>query len=190
MEKERKKLFKKMKPEGSKPGDEHPPNSLAQALLRVLWDLSPKLRWAILLIVGCLAGIFVFWTSLPPSLKEQVAKKLFGSNPTINSSKSKEIIGAKHEELSASSILLKELKDNNLIQKLLDADAYLAAGSIDSKEKSLKIYHDILSQLSADASGELDPNLLSSARSDDREGHIDNALAKYKELFKNVLKKR
>ena len=128
------------------------------------------------LICGITYTVILAGFYLIQSIKTSITKP---STPT-------ETAETEHGE-ERTSILLKELKDKSLIQKLRDADAYLAATSLNSKEKSLKIYHDALNQLSPDAYRELDQPLLIRARSEDRNGHIDNALAKYREIFKEVL---
>lgn len=84
------------------------------------------------------------------------------------------------------SLLLKEMKEKDLIDKVRSAEAYLYAGGVNSKNKSIALYHEVLNNLSQEALSELDQGFLSQARSDDANGYIDDALAKYRDIFREV----
>jgi hypothetical protein len=79
--------------------------------------------------------------------------------------------------------VMNELRAKGLLDKLRDAEGYLAGGSTSGKEAALTLYREVFAQLSAGARGKLDQKLLADAERDYREGNVGNALSEYRALF-------
>lgn len=79
--------------------------------------------------------------------------------------------------------IVSELRAKGLLKKLSDAEALLKEENVSGKEAALRLYHEVLSQLSLNSRKKLNQELLIDAEKDDREGHIDAAVGKYRALF-------
>jgi len=158
---------------------DEPPKSFLTALMSWVWQLPSPIRWSIFVIAAIFIAIFSVWKSLPSKSKEALIDRIFERGFSAEDVP---------EEVRppGKSLLLKEMKDKQLIPKLRNAEAYLDAGGVDSKEEALKIFKDILECLSEEARKELDQRLFSEAMTDEGNGHVDSALAKYRALFNEV----
>ena len=86
--------------------------------------------------------------------------------------------------ISDGSVLVHEIKEKSLEQKLIDAKNYLKSGNIQNKENSTQLYREIISELSPQAKNELDQELLSEANIAYKNSHNDDAARKYAALFR------
>ena len=181
---------------------EPPPDNFLRAILKAIWELPPKIRWPVFLICASFVATFVVWTSLPPSSKERVIDRILPKHPAelptlpkpqpseaLKGTNGKGKIPSKPPLPAPKAYpLLIELQDKHLISKLRDAEAYMDAGGVNSKEESLKMYTTVLQQLSPEARKELNQHLLGRAKDEERDGHIDDALMKYRAMFKEALR--
>lgn len=81
--------------------------------------------------------------------------------------------------------IMNELRTKGLLKKLQDAQDYIDGGSPNGDEEALKLYHQVIEQLSPAGLKKLDPKILISAHKDEEEGYLDQAARKYRALFGN-----
>ena len=79
--------------------------------------------------------------------------------------------------------IMNELRTKGLLKKLNDAQGYVDGGALNGDEEALKLYHEVINQLSQDALSRLNKDLLAAAQKDDKEGNTDQAARKYQALF-------
>jgi len=79
--------------------------------------------------------------------------------------------------------IMNELSAKGLLKKLDDAQNYLYAGNISGRETALRIYVDVVNQLSPNARDKLDQKLLSDAEKAYKEGHFEDAVRNFSRLF-------
>lgn len=79
--------------------------------------------------------------------------------------------------------LVSELRERGLSKKLEDARLYLDGGDPSGIEKALKIYNDVINQLSDNALEKIDRSLLIDAKEDEKQQHNELAARKYRILF-------
>lgn len=110
-------------------------------------------------------------------LAEPATVKYEQSSLSINASKS----GGSEKNRTKDSLVEKELYDKNLFKKLQDAGTRL--GPENDAEAILRLYRDVLFQLSPEARGRLDQVLLISSDNEYQAGRNLSAVGKYKQLF-------
>ncbi|MBE9580642.1 MAG: hypothetical protein IMF18_03380 [Proteobacteria bacterium] len=76
-----------------------------------------------------------------------------------------------------------ELRTKGLLNKLNAAQDYIDGGSRNGYEKALKLYREVVGQLSPGVLRNLDQNLLADAKRSDEEGYIDQSARNYRSLF-------
>lgn len=89
--------------------------------------------------------------------------------------------------------IMNELRTRGLLKKLSDARGYIEGGSPGGIEEALKLYHEVVDQLSDSALGKLatlrelslDLSLLHGAREDEKGGYKEHAARKYRALFQD-----
>jgi len=79
--------------------------------------------------------------------------------------------------------IMTEMRNMGLLRKLNDAHEYIDGGAPNGDKEALKLYHEVIAQLSPNFIEKLDKNLLSEARNAEKEGFIDQAVRKYRALF-------
>jgi hypothetical protein len=91
----------------------------------------------------------------------------------------------KISRVQIDSVISNELSSKILNDKLTSARNYFRGGSIDNIEKSIQLYHSIISELSTHAKEKLDKNLLQEAETAYYNSQNDDAARKYNALFIN-----
>lgn len=81
--------------------------------------------------------------------------------------------------------IMNELRARGLLKKLYDARGYIEGGSPNGNEEALKLYHEVLKQLSNSALEKLDRGLIIDAQEDEKRGYKEHAARKYRALFQN-----
>ena len=79
--------------------------------------------------------------------------------------------------------IMSELRSKVLLKKLSDAEDYIDGGSRNGYEQALKLYREVIDNLSTDGLKNLDQNILVAAKKNDKEGYIDLAARNYRALF-------
>jgi hypothetical protein len=200
--KKRKRFTTNSKVDRSRSASEASTDILGKAWIRYILDpVSPKMRRLILLVIGFFCIVYAVWTSLPSSSKEWIIDCIFrgkvhhaeapaSKSPlpkTISKPSPKQHSVGQQQQTRPPELLLSELQAKGLIQQLYDAEAYLEAGATNSKEESLRLYNDVLKQLSPEATAQLDQYLYRLAKDEEYNGYIDDALSKYRSMFRKVL---
>lgn len=80
-----------------------------------------------------------------------------------------------------------ELRAKGLATLLQDAQGYVDGGATNGSVEAVKIYHEVLNQLSPEALAGLDQDLLREARADESAGRFDQSARKYRALFADYL---
>ncbi len=97
------------------------------------------------------------------------------------------IQSAKSEPVNPFKFVLNELKTEGLLDKLRNAQNYIAGGAINGNEQALKIYHEVINQLSPDAKKNLDQDIWDNAKNNEKGGYKDLAARAYRQLFAKYL---
>jgi hypothetical protein len=176
--------------------------TVPQILLDALLKIPSIIRWPILIIVALCSLVYVIWTSLPTSTQENLIGVLRHHHSAISSSQSvidRETDNSQKPPSTTStdrtkvanaaniSILLAELHQKELYKDLEAAESFLGAQTENSVITALERYDKVVHNLSPGACAQLDHALLDAARSDEEGKHLDDAAAKYRALFSNVL---
>jgi len=76
-----------------------------------------------------------------------------------------------------------ELEEKNLADLITQARDHARMQSAHGREEALRLYQEVVAQLSSKARGDLDQKLLGEAQAAHREGHLDASLKAYEQVF-------
>ncbi len=154
-------------------------------LVQVTCSTDPRLRSMGLYLAEALDKPFAVRLGQVLSLTDPNASVRTGAVAmlrTLSSSGPTEVRSAARSAV-ADVELIEELRGKGLLQKLRDAEGYLSGRNESGKDQALKLYRDVLSQLSDRASKHLDTSLLNQAKQDIQAQDRDAALSKFQSVF-------
>lgn len=148
------------------------------ALIQYLFSQDIKQRdfaWDILFLVD-------------PLFTEKFTNSKMAGSSSDSSEKKEEKKEIVEKDKNGKYNLINKLNAPLFLKKIKDANGYIKGGSPNGYEEALKLYHEIISQLSQDDLKNFDQNLLNKAQKDEKEKHIENAVHYYRALFQEYTK--